>query len=158
MSKIYFILSVILLLVFVSCKNETQKYIPNKFERIWYSIDGRLKIDSSHAFEYVKYTCVSQSISKGKWNIVNDTIFLNSFSPYGCYFEEEFGIPPSADTTQFTPLKTTEKNCEPNSGYVNFRNEKFYIKDSILISKKSTYYKNGEFNLHTNFKMKNYYE
>jgi hypothetical protein len=158
MMKTFLPISIVFLLVFVSCRNETKKIIPTKFERTWYSIDGNLKIDSLNTFEYVRFTCVSRSISKGKWRILNDTLILNSNPPHGCYFEEEFEIKQPKDTINFTPLKITEKDCAPNRGYVNFKNEKFYIKDSLLMSKKSAYYSNGEYNHHTNFREKSYYQ
>jgi hypothetical protein len=141
-----------------ACRKETQNVIlPNPFERKWYSINGHLQIDSTNTFEYIRYACMSQTISKGTWKIVNDTLILNSFAPKGCYFIEDFKIEPPKDTLNMIPNVKTEKDCEANTGYVIFKNEKFYIKDTLLMSKKSAYFEDGELNYHTNFKRTSYY-
>lgn len=158
MNRTYSIVLILFAISFTSCKKENHKHIRSKFERTWYSIDGSLKIDSLHRFVYARNTCISQSVSNGKWTVINDTLVLNSYSPSGCYFLEEFEIKPPKDTIHFIPLKKTEKDCEPNRGYINLKNEKFYIKDSILMSKNSAYDSSGEYNHHTNFKKKSYYK
>jgi hypothetical protein len=140
----------------VACKKE-KLVLPNKFERKWFSIDGHLKIDSTNKFEYVYNNSVSQSVSNGTWKVVNDTLVLNSFAPKGCYFIENFNIEPPKDTSQIISNPITEKGCEPNIGYVIFKNEKFYIKDTLLMSKYPTF-DNGKFNPHTNFRKTSYYQ
>lgn len=131
---------------------------PTIYERTWYAIDGELKIDSNNTFEYKRSTCVSISVSKGNWRISNDTLILNSFPAKGCYFIEEFDIKTSMKTLNYHLRKITEKDCEPNSGYVLFNNEKFYIIDSLLISKKSANKVDGNYNHHMNFRKMNYFK
>ena len=124
----------------IACKKEKQNLVaPSKFQREWFSIDGHLKIDSNNKFEYVRFTCISESISNGTWKVVNDTLILDSFTPKGCYFFESFKIEAPKDTLKITPNPKSEKDCVPNTGYVILKNEKFYIKDTLLISKNATY-------------------
>ncbi len=143
-----------------ACKKESLKpKSPNKFERQWFSVNGYLKLDSTKNFEFERYSCMSHTISKGTWNVVNDTLILNSFEPKGCYFIEDFKIEPPKDTINIIPNPITQKDCEPNTGYVIFKNEKFYIKnDTLLMSKNAGYYEDGDFNYQTNFKKTSYYQ
>ncbi len=154
----YSIVLTLFAIIVSSCKKGDHQPIRSNFERTWYSIDGSLRIDSLHRFVYVRNNCISQSVSNGKWAVINDTLVLNSYPPDGCYFLEEFEIKPPKDTIHFMPLKKTEKDCEPNRGYINLKNEKFYISDSILMSKSAAYDASGEYNHHTNFKKKSYHK
>ena len=158
-NKVYIIIVILFsLLNLFACKKVKHKIItPNKFARVWYSIDGYLKINSANTFEYVRYTCISQSKSKGKWQILNDTLILNSITPNGCYFIENFKIEPPKDTITLIPMLKSKKDCQPNIGYVILKNEKFYLKDTLLMSKNAAYYDDGEFNHHTNFRNTSYY-
>ncbi|MGO4822030.1 MULTISPECIES: hypothetical protein [unclassified Flavobacterium] len=156
MKQKYLNIVALVILTLLSCE---KKYVinSNAFEYKWYSLDGNLTINSNNTFEFNRFTCISQSISKGKWKITNDTIVLNSFEPKGCYYIESFILeppPPLKDTItnhNFNHKKTI-KECTPNIGYVVFRNEKFYIKDSTLISKSFTYINIKELNGVYNFK------
>lgn len=140
----------------LSCKDESKKVLQNKFERKWYSIDGNLTINQNKTFEFNRFTSISQSISKGNWKIINDTLILNSYNPKGCYFEEDFIITPP-DTTKYY-YKETIKNCKPNMGYVNFKNEKFYIKDTLLLYKTSLEINEDGLSKIYNFKKTSYYK
>ncbi|KDN53717.1 hypothetical protein [Flavobacterium seoulense] len=117
----FFIL--VISLLFLSCEKT------DKFENQWYSLDSNLKINKDRTFEFERFNSISSSISKGEWKIINDTLVLNSFENKGCYFYENYVLEP------LNKIINKNKNCQPNQGYVNFKNEKFYIKDSILIYK-----------------------
>jgi hypothetical protein len=160
MRKIYLYIAVLGFLLFLSCEKKSDP-ISNDFQRKWYSINGNLTINSNNTFEYIRFNSISNSISKGKWKIINDTLVLNSFEPKGCFFLENFVLdPPKRIVTNNNPnyKKTIKgKDCMPNSGYVNFRNEKFYIEDSLLISKTSPYnLYNKKLNKFYNFKKTTY--
>lgn len=156
MRKKHLYILAIVFLTLLSCKKK-QVIISNAFEHKWYSLDGNLTINSNNTFEFNRSACVSHSISKGKWKISNDTLVLNSFEPKGCYYIESFILkppPPPKDTiaNDNYNIEKTKKDCTPNIGYVIFRNEKFYIKDSLLISKSFPYIKSKEPNGIYNFK------
>lgn len=154
----FLILLISLLIGLFGCKKVRQKRVASKFESEWFSIDGYLQIDSTHTFKYVRQTCISKAISNGTWKTVNNTLVLNSFAPKGCYFIENFKIESPKDTLKIVKNLISEKDCEPNTGYVNFKDEKFYIKDTILISKNAPYYDYIEYNHHTNFRRKSYHK
>lgn len=131
MPKTIYLLILLVILLLLSCRNNKNKILGNNFENKWYSIDGNLTLKNDKTFEFNRFSCVSHSISKGYWKITNDTLILNSYVPKDCYFKEDFIIYPPK-TKKHYRLKTI-KNCEPNTGYVKFKNEKFHIKDSTLI-------------------------
>ncbi|REG88767.1 hypothetical protein [Flavobacterium aquicola] len=148
MKKNYLTIVALIFLILLSCEKK-QAINTNAFQNRWESMYGNLTIYSNNTFEYNRYTCISHSISKGKWKITNDTLVLNSFEPKGCYFIENFLFgPPYKDSS--TNHKKTIKDCMPNTGYINFKNEKFYIKDSLLLFK--TPFNNKELNNFYNFK------
>lgn len=152
------LLSIFSFLFLFSCNNKENAISKqNNFTREWFSIDGHLKINSKNTFEYVRYTCISKSISKGKWLIINDTLVLNSYKPKGCYFIENFEIVPPKDSINIIAKSKSDKNCNPIEGYVIFKNEKFYLKDTLLLSKRLTNYNGGRLNQHTNFRKNRYY-
>lgn len=140
MKKIYLNFVVLISLTFLSCEKK-DAVVSSNFIHKWHSLDGQLNINSNNTFEYSRNNSVSISISKGKWKITNDTLVLNSFQPKGCYFIESFVLKPTKDTISSINPKHREtiKNCMPNTGYVILKNEKFYIIDSLLISKTSPY-------------------
>ncbi|MBE0393373.1 hypothetical protein [Flavobacterium sp. PL002] len=151
-------------LTLLSCEKK-HAIIPNTFEYKWYSLNGNLTIKSNNTFEYSRSACVSHSISKGKWKINNDTLVLNSFEPKGCYYIESFILkppPPPKDTIAKDNYKIKEiiKDCIPNIGYIIFTNEKFYIKDSLLVSKSFPYLYDGSTKLNNlyNFQKTAYYK
>ena len=116
----------IISLILTSCNNT------DKFENKWYSINSHLKINSDKTFKFERFNSISSSISKGKWEVINDTLILNSFDNNGCFFHENFLIlPPNSEKR----VIVNKINCYPNQGYVFFKNEKFFIKDSVLIYK-----------------------
>lgn len=147
----------IIFLSLLSC--EKKQAITNAFQNRCESMDGNLTIYSNTTFEYNRYTCISHSISKGKWKITNNTLILNSFEPKGCYFIENFliGPPPKDTTANKNPnQKKTIKDCMPNTGYINFKNEKFYIKDSLLVLKTALNTNDNKLNNFYNFKRTHY--
>lgn len=153
MTKTPYLLILSTIILLLSCRNDKNKILENKFEYKWYSLDGNLTIKNDKTFEFNRFTCISQSISKGYWKILNDTLILNSYDPKDCYFKEDFIIFPP-NTKKHYPRKTI-KNCKPNIGYVKFKNEKFHIKDSILIYINSSI-KDEDLNSRYNFKKKSY--
>ncbi|MBC5861953.1 hypothetical protein [Flavobacterium turcicum] len=119
----------LMIIVFISscCRS-------NDFENQWFSLNSKLKINDNNTFEFERFSSISSSISKGNWVVVNDTLILNSFQNNLCYFYENFKLEPSKNNNNYKILKSN-KDCQPNQGYVIFNNEKFYLKDSILIHK-----------------------
>jgi hypothetical protein len=120
MKKMYLNIVAVIFLTLLSCEKK-QPINANAFQNRWESMYGNLTIYPNSTFEYHRYTCISHSLSKGKWKITNDTIVLNSFEPKGCYFIENFLIgPPPKDTS--TNHKKTIKDCMPNTGYIKMKN------------------------------------
>lgn len=136
----------VITLLFLSCKKT------DKFENKWYSLISKLKINNDKTFEFERFNSISSSISKGKWEVIDDTLVLNSFKNKGCFFYENYVIQPS------NKIIKSNKNCQPNQGYVNFRNEKFYIKDSVLIYKTEINRDNPKLNNIYNFTKKSRYK
>ena len=141
-------LTVCSIFVINCCKKEKEiePNVENKFTNIWYSLNSNLIITENNKFEYIRFDCVSKSTSNGKWEIKNDTIILNSFESNGCYFYEKFEIEPPKPNEKFENYenKKSKKDCVPNQGFVIFKNEKFYLKNSNLVFKsksKNSYFK-----------------
>jgi hypothetical protein len=157
MKKAYLNILVLFSITFLSCEKK-DAVVSNNFIHKWHSLDGQLTVNSNNTFEYSRNNCISKSISKGKWKITNDTLVLNSFQPKGCYFIESFVVKPAKDTISsiVSNYSVTIKNCKPNTGYVVLKNEKFYITDSLLISKTSPYIYDKKLSEVFNFKRRSY--
>lgn len=113
-------------------------------------MNSKLKINNNKTFEFERFSSISSSISRGKWEVVNDTLILNSFQTNQCYFYENFKLVPLRKNDKYILIKT-KKDCQPNQGYVKFKNEKFYLKDSILIYKTEINNENPKLNTIYNF-------
>lgn len=154
-------IGILTILTFFSCENKNV-IISNNFQDEWYSSYEYLVINSNSTFEYIRSNCVSSTVSKGKWKIINDTLILNSYHPKGCYFIEDFiqKPPTRKDSIRQNIITKNIKDCIPNTGYVYFRNEKFYLKDSLLISKSYTSFNEDskELNYIHNFQKTPYYD
>ena len=121
--------------------------ILNQFKGRWYSVkrtipySSFLTIDSSYNYEYWGGACMSRFKSKGRCKVNGDTLILNSDSTKECYYLCRFGINcirviyDPVHPNQYTPRPTTQKGCRPISSdeYVVFDQEKFILKDSLLI-------------------------
>jgi len=149
--NVFYSFILVISLLFISC-NKT-----DKFENQWYSLDSKLKINNNKTFEFERFNSISSSISKGKWEVVNDTLILNSFQTNQCYFYENFKLKPLRKNDKYILVKTN-KDCHPNQGYVNFKNEKFYLKDSILIYRTEINNDNPKLNTIYNFTRKSRYK
>lgn len=146
------LLSLFVIFVFIfSCEKS------NEFENQWYSLDSKLKINNNKTFEFERFNSISSSISKGKWEVINDTLILNSFQTNKCYFLENFKLEPLRKNDIYILIKTN-KDCHPNQGYVIFKNEKFYLKDSTLIYKTEIINDNPKLNTIYNFTRKSRYK
>lgn len=133
--KLYIFLFVIF--AFQSCKKKADE----RFVRTWhdteYIIPGHstLNINSNFTFNYKAAGCQWRCFSKGKWNVIGDTIELNSIVSDTCYnmfpFAEclKFG----AYVNKKTP--TTIRNCtaENDMEFTIFNREKFYLKNDSLV-------------------------
>ena len=135
--KIYkFLFALSFIVLFTSCNNNEPKFIKTwESVRVAFPYKAYLKINKDYTFNFNGGACLSRFYSKGKWKEKNDTIILNSIVPSKCLYTMEFGINCvkfNADNNLYR--ETTIKNCEPNNGeeYVNFKNEKFYIKSDTL--------------------------
>ena len=120
---------------FQSCKKKADE----RFVRTWHDteniIPGRstLNINSNFTFSYNAIGCQWRNISKGKWNVIGDTLELNSLVSDTCY-----NMSPFADYVKFgdnIERQTTIKNCtaETETGFTIFKNEKFYLKNDSLV-------------------------
>lgn len=132
-----------LMVVFLSCKNNEKNIIrEKKFIKEWISRKSiiphtaYLKINPDHTFKYNDRGCQWETNAFGNWRLVNDTLILNSLPSKKCQFIDGFGnnmrIPNAGE--DFKP-ETTIKGCEPekrNGVYVNFIDDKFYIKNDTL--------------------------
>ena len=132
-----------LIITFFSCKKkeEVKMNINEKFIREWESVKtiiphkDYLLIKSDQTFEFHGGACTSFYESFGKWKVVNDTLILNSNKSKKCQYVNGFGDnfeAPKKD--EIFETKTTINNCNPENEncYVNFINDKFYIKNDTL--------------------------
>jgi hypothetical protein len=154
MKKTRFLISIGILVLFLqSCCNRNEGYNiqdnsnmnNNEFLGEWYSVERMipfgavLNIDLNYNFTYEGGACVSRFGSKGQWIIENDTLILNSTYPEKCYyiinFYENCVIIDPDDLPISKKAATSIKDCTPELlyEYVIFDNEKFIIKDSVLI-------------------------
>ena len=144
----------ILFLLLQSCcnhKNESKNthtnlnMIHNEFLGEWYSVERMqpfgavLNIDSTYNFTYEGGACVLRFGSKGQWILQNDTLILNSIESEECYYTGNFGedcvIIDIDDLSIPKKRATSIEGCTPELlyEYIIFDNEKFIIKDSVLI-------------------------
>jgi len=135
---------ILLLITFFSCKKREELKINTneKFIQEWESVKtiiphkDYLLIKSNQTFEFHGGACTSFYESFGKWKVVNDTLILNSNKSKKCQYVNGFGdnfeVPKEDEI--FEP-KTTITNCKPKNedSYVNFINDKFFIKNDSLI-------------------------
>jgi hypothetical protein len=150
----YFILLGVLFLFLQSCCNNEKRskniyndldLNNNKFLGEWYSVEREqpfgavLTINSNYNFTYVGGACVLHFDAKGQWVLQNDTLILNSTDPEKCYYIINFDddcveIDPK-DLTTSKSWGTSIEGCTPESpdAYVIFENEKFIIRDSVLM-------------------------
>lgn len=87
--KISFFILTILLLIF-GCKNENH----SKFIKDWSNTEPHnsssiLGIDSDNTFSFNMNSCLKNISINGKWEIINDTIILNSDYNTTFYFKNE---------------------------------------------------------------------
>ena len=151
--KIYSIfLLVLYLFILQSCCNNEKgndniyddlDLMNNEFLGEWYAVEGMypfgavLKIDSNFTFNYEGGACKMSFGSKGIWNLIDDTLLLNSYESEGCYYLYEFEpeyIVIDINDSIFPKVRTTKEDCIPqlNYSYVLFVNERFIMIDSTL--------------------------
>lgn len=143
MKYIQYLLLILFLVLFLYCKNSDEKInIENKFIHEWQSkktvIPGKsfIKIYPNYTFEYKSAGCQWRTNSFGNWKVINDTLILNSIPSKECQILDGFGeiVLPLKKGEVYKP-KTTLKGCQPEQWenvYVEFVNEKFYIKSDTL--------------------------
>ncbi|OYU93009.1 MAG: hypothetical protein CFE21_22165 [Bacteroidetes bacterium B1(2017)] len=137
--KLYIFLFVIF--AFQSC----QKKADERFVRTWhdteYIIPGHstLSINSNFTFNYKSAGCQWRCFSKGKWNVIGDTIELNSIASDTCYQMYPFAKCIKFAAYENKKVPTTIPNCtaETMEEFTIFRKEKFYLKkDSLVYTQK----------------------
>jgi len=152
MKNLHIVLLGILLLLLQNCSNtinqdkgilDSLSVRSNEFLGEWYSVDRAtpydavLKIDSNNSFAYEGAACVSRFFSNGHWILNGDTLILNSVIPQRCYYLDKFGVGCKIAKIgePFEPLATSIRGCVPSTDSVFniFENEKFVIKDSVLM-------------------------
>ncbi len=78
-------------LFFIFAFQSCEKKADERFVRTWhdteYIIPGHatFKINSNFTFSYQAAGCQWRCLSKGKWNVIGDTIELNSVASDTCY-------------------------------------------------------------------------
>ena len=130
-----------LLLILVFASQACKKKADERFTKTWhdteYRVPGRttLKFNPNFTFNYSAAGCEWRSFSKGKWNVIGDTIELNSISSDTCY-----NMFPFAECIKFgayanKKIPTTVPNCTAETGedFTLFRKEKFYLKKDSLV-------------------------
>ena len=135
-----------IIIAFISFFQSCEKKADERFVRTWhdteYIIPGHstLKINSNFTFNYKARGCQWQCFSKGKWNVIGDTLELNSILSDTCY-----NMFPFAECIKFgdyenKKIRTTIKNCtaEDDREFTIFEKEKFYLKNDSLIYIKKT--------------------
>lgn len=137
------LLSTILFLVFISCKNNEPKIVKkSEFVKVWFDtvrmvpFESRLTINENKTFLYSGGACTSRFESKGVWKIERDTLVLNSYKTDKCYWKHPFALICSEeDFNKIRENNKTIKNCNPTgeNEYIIFDNEKFYIRNDTLI-------------------------
>lgn len=136
------LLSLFILTLFLSCTNKKDIIaMESKFIHTWESKKAiiphmdNLTIKPDHTFEFYGGACMSNYNSAGKWKVVNDTLILNSIPSKECQGLSGFGNNLEDPTKKGFVRKFTFKNCQPdesNGEYINFINDKFYIKSDTL--------------------------
>lgn len=94
-----------------------------------------LKIKPDHTFEFFGGACMDNYNSNGKWKVINDTLILNSVPSKDCQILVGFGNNMEDISKKDYVRKLTIKDCTPNESdgaYINFINDKFYIKNDTL--------------------------
>ena len=143
--KIFLFLSLLSILCFFnSCKKEEKKVVADKdakFIREWQSKKiviphtSYIKIKPDHTFEFKDAGCQWRCNSFGKWKVINDTLILNSIPSKECQGLGGFGNNMEDPSKKEYERKVTVPGCKPderNGVYVNFQNDKFYIKNDTL--------------------------
>ena len=134
-------------LIVTSCTEKTETPIRNKYIAEWHSTkkatpySATLTINYDHTFDFSSGACMSFSYSKGKWQIENDTIILNSFKPKDCCFLIVFGgnCEKYGKAGENLKFKKSFEDCdlETEDTYDVFENTKFYLKNGELVFIKS---------------------
>ena len=128
-----------IVIIFISCnKHNDNDVYKNEFVKVWQSRKSiiphkaYLNIKSDSTFEYKNSGCQWSSNSFGTWEIIKDTLILNSISSKECQYVNGFGnnlqIPKKGEDFE---RKTTINNCIPeerNGLYIKFTNDKFLFK------------------------------
>ena len=127
---------IVLLATFVCCKNNEEKFIREwESKKTLIPHTAHLKIKTDHTFEYRDTGCQWRCNAYGNWEVVNDTLILNSIPSKKCQNLSGFGNNMENPTKKGFIRKTTIKNCNPeerDGEYINFINDKFYIKNDTL--------------------------
>lgn len=137
------LLSILLFVIFIRCKNDQPKINQkSEFVKTWFDtvrvapFVSKLVINENKTFNYNGGACTASFQSKGSWKIEKDTLILNSYQTYKCYWKENFGLLCSKE--EFEKIREdnkTIKNCNPNAedAYIIFDHEKFYLRNDTLI-------------------------
>ncbi|KPH12996.1 hypothetical protein AMQ68_10840 [Chryseobacterium sp. ERMR1:04] len=131
-------------LLFLNCK-EKEKMSPAKLSQLYgqwridrsSNINEYLVLNSNKTFKYENMGEGIKSFSNGKWEIVNDTLILNSIMPKECFYTSRFGSYCNrTDIIIEEKIIYTIEDCQPHiieKFFKTFYHTKFTIKkDSLL--------------------------
>lgn len=137
------LLSILAIVIFISCKNDKPKINRNsKFVKSWFDtvrttpFASELIINANNTFDYRGGACTSSFESKGIWKIEKDILILNSFKTKKCIWKNNFGLVCSKeDFDKISEENRSLNNCKLDSekSYVVFNNEKFKLRNDTLI-------------------------
>lgn len=102
-------------------------------------MESEKRLNADKTFTYKSLGHTAESFSFGKWEIINDTLILNSVMPKECYYVLSFeGKCKSSHILMDELIYKTILECEspaPNNFFIEFKNSKFVIKKDSLVHK-----------------------
>jgi hypothetical protein len=121
----------------------TDNKIENKFIGTWesfereYPYQAYLIIEKDYTFHFEFGACLTSGYSKGKWELKDSMIILNSIQTDLCMFLDYFNddcILIDVNTMKNFVVEKSISDCEPKYGteYIIFNNEKLYIDNDTL--------------------------
>ncbi|MFL9832839.1 hypothetical protein [Chryseobacterium terrae] len=132
----------IIFLALFSCKKNNAVDI-SQIYGLWKTKSGAtytkesFNLNADKTFTYKSSGHISESFSFGKWEVVKDTLILNSVMPKECYYLLSFdGKCESSHIIKDELIYKTIDECEspvPNNFFIEFKSSKFIItKDSLV--------------------------
>ncbi|MDF2832773.1 hypothetical protein [Chryseobacterium indoltheticum] len=139
--RLFIYFSIIFLILFSCKKNNpadvSQLYGLWKIKSDSMGTKESLNLNTDKTFTYKSSGHIAESFSFGKWEVVKDTLILNSVMPKECYYVLSFGGK-CKSSHLFTDelIRKTILECESpalNNFFIEFENSKIIItKDSLV--------------------------